>query len=377
MNEDIEKEIPAKPSPKILVVDDEAKNRELLAILLESEGYEVLHAASGLEALKSVADVPPDVILLDVMMPDMDGIEVCEKLKADNETLHIPVIMVTALIEREYRLKCIRAGARDFLNKPIDPQDVLLRVGNAVTSKKMHDELEENYLKLKRLEELRDTLTQMIVHDLKSPLTAVHGSLQLLDIHQPDLNDSAKCDLEQAYNGARRLIDMINNLLDISHLESGEMKLSKAECGIGDVVNKSVESIRYVIDDKEIKLNVAVIEKSLSLDSSLIRRVIDNYISNAIKFSPQGGNVNICSCESDGFIRIEVIDEGPGLDPKYHHVIFDKFKQAELRLEGEGRSVGLGLAFCKLAVEAHGGEVGIESEPGKGSTFWFTLPVSE
>lgn len=373
MDKDLEQ--PTVRKGKILVVDDEAKNREILAIMLESEGYEVFQAASGRETLKMVEENPPDAILLDLVMPDMTGIEVCRQLKSNPATFPIPILIITIVIEREDRLSCIEAGARDFLNKPIDQQDVFLRVKNAVDSKKLHDDMEASYLKLQELEQLRDSLTQMIVHDLKSPLTSIHGYLQLLEIHQQEMNENAKTDFNMAFTSTLRLIDMINDLLDLTHLESGKLKLNKCEFDIRETVRNATESMRFMIDEKEIELNLKVNSTNLFYDTKLIRRVLDNYMSNALKFSPQSGRITIKSHEINGFIRIEVIDEGPGLAPELYEMIFDKFKQAEMRVSGAGQSLGLGLAFCKLAVKAHGGDVGVDSTEGKGSTFWFSLPT--
>ena len=221
---------------RILVVDDEMRNRKLLRDLLETNGYSVVEAEDGIDALNKASSGPCDVILLDVMMPRMDGLEACRKLKANPETAHIPVLMVTALDERERRHQGIDAGANDYLAKPIDRRDVLLRVRNAVYAKHLRDKVQQDFAKLRKLETLRDNLTHMIVHDMKSPLLAITGSLELI---RQDLEGKDLSTLELWRIGmvaVQELSAMCNSLLDVSRLEAGQMPVKRESCDLIPII---------------------------------------------------------------------------------------------------------------------------------------------
>ena len=201
----------------VLVVDDEEINRKILRALLESHGHSVLEAVNGGEALQRIAALLPDVILLDIMMPIMDGFETCRKLKGDPITAPIPVLLVTSLTDRNDRLKGIEAGANDFLNKPIDAEDVILRVRNALFVKHLYDEIQDNYKKLKELEELKDNLNLMIVHDLRQPITALSLQMQLLLMQDDNVRIGDKREIiEQASSATNILIEMVSSLLDVT-----------------------------------------------------------------------------------------------------------------------------------------------------------------
>src|ERR1035437_8797883 len=165
---------------RILVADDEAKNRKLFRDILETQGHQVTLAEDGQQALEKALANPPDVILLDVMMPKLNGYEVCAQLRKDSRTAQLPILMITALKDRNDRLKGIHAGANDFLTKPVDAAEIRLRVKNAVFAKHLYDKVQDDYARLKELETLRDNLTHMIVHDMRTPLTVVSGSYEIL-----------------------------------------------------------------------------------------------------------------------------------------------------------------------------------------------------
>jgi two-component system sensor histidine kinase/response regulator len=359
----------------ILVVDDEEINRDILRALIESHGYTVIEAVNGEEALRRIAEASPDVILLDIMMPIMDGFETCRKLKSDPVTAPIPVLLVTSLTDRSDRLKGIEAGANDFLNKPIDAEDVLLRVRNALFAKRLYDEIQENYRKLKELEGLKDNLILMIVHDLRQPITALSLSMQLLMMQDDNalLGDKKEI-IEQAFSATNTLIEMVSSLLDVNKLEDGKMKLNMSSCDLKDLTEETVGKLGPLKADRNISVQSTIDNVGVICDVELIRRVISNLTGNALKFTPRNGEIRIIIQSEDSRIKIAVSDNGIGIPKEFHKRIFEKFGQVQTRKEGKKYSTGLGLTFCKLAVEAHGGEIGVQSEPGKGSTFWFILP---
>ena len=361
----------------VLVVDDEAPNRLLLRDLLESRGHRVTEAASGEQALAQVAEELPDVVLLDVMMPGLDGFKVCRRLKENPGTAQSPVLMVTSLADRENRLRGIEAGANDFLNKPIDGRDVVLRTRNAVHTKKLYDQLQDRNDQLRELESMRDSLVHMIVHDMRSPLTAMQGFLELLEMMDGDgLSDNGAGFLRQARDSTDNLIDMVSSLLDVNKMESGEMPLSPEECDLAALAREATSKLSSLKGARVLSVHAPEEAEIVKCDPGLILRVIQNLLGNALKFTPDGGSVQAAIRPGEESVRVVVQDTGPGVPPEYHEKIFEKFGQVEMREQKQKHSTGLGLTFCKLAVEAHGGQIGVDSEVDKGSTFWFELPLT-
>jgi len=376
----------------ILVVDDEPRNRELLHDLLAVNGYDVIDAENGIAALKAVDSQEFDVILLDVKMPGLDGLEVCRRLKANQATAPIPVFMVTALTDREQRDLGIEAGANDYLTKPIDRRDVLLRVRNAVYAKRLYDKVQQDLTKLQELEVLQDNLTHMIVHDMRSPLMAISWAYDLIMKEQNLLSETQQEFLTMSQNACCELIEMVNSLLDISRMETGKMPLNRTSCDLLDVARKAAESVAVLVLHKKLIILVDGTAGTVSADRDIMYRTFVNLLGNAIKFSPENSTIRVDVSSSDESVRVMVTDQGCGIPPEYHKKIFDKFGQVSANKDEQHHSSGLGLTFCKLAVEAHGGLIGVESpltsspsltdsdvaggrvEVGLGSEFWFTIP---
>lgn len=365
-------QIVARTGGRIMVVDDEEKSRQLLADLLSAEGYTVQTAADGMEALPLVTGFKPETILLDVMMPKLDGVEVCRRLKADPVTASIPILLVTALHERADRLKGIQAGANDFLSKPIDAEEIRLRVKNAVHAKCLYDKVQDDYARLRELETLRDNLTNMIVHDMRAQLMVIQYSFEALLTAKKRFSPGERARMGQ--NACRNLIEMVTSLLDVSRMEAGQMPLNRVPCDIREIAHKAAEAVDVLAREKALTLSVPGDSAGGVVDRDIIHRVFVNLLWNAIKFSPKGGTIGIEISSAGETVRVAVTDQGPGIPPEYHRRIFEKFGQVESREEHKKYSTGLGLTFCKLAVEAHGGEIGVASQAGRGSTFTFSLP---
>jgi signal transduction histidine kinase len=319
---------------------------------------------------------PPDTILLDVMMPKLDGYEVCRRLRQNPRTAHVPVLLVTALTERTDRLTGIRAGANDFLTKPIDAEDLRLRVRNAVSAKGLYDRVQENYRRLQQLEELRDGLTHMIVHDIRSPLMVAQWAFELV-LGQPGALDATQKEyLTHGSKACEQMIQMVNSLLDVSRMEAGQMPLHREPCDLRELARRAAESVAVLAVDKGLSTEVSGESVSCPADRDLLHRVLVNLLGNAIQHSPRARNVRVGVSAANGVARVTVRDEGEGIPPEYHQRIFEKFGQVEARKERKKYSSGLGLTFCKLAVEAHGGRIGVESEVEQGSLFWFEVPLT-
>jgi two-component system sensor histidine kinase/response regulator len=361
---------------RVLVVDDQDANRSLLRDLLEAQGHEVIEAIDGAEALQRVATTAPDVILLDIGMPGMDGFEVCRRIKAEPATASIPVLLLTALSQRDQRLLGIGAGANDYITKPIDKSDLALRVRNAVRMHQLYVEVEQQYRRLERLELLRDSLVHMIVHDLRSPLAGIRAYLDLLKLDGAGrLNQDMTESIDEARKVAVQMTEMVSDLLDVSRLEVGKMPLELALADVGAVATEAVSGIGAAAKRVILHLEQPAERLRALCDAGVVRRVIANLVGNAIKFTQASGRIRLVVQGDDRQVKVSVSDTGPGIPPEYQEKIFDKYGQVEAARHGAKHSSGLGLTFCKFAVEAHGGRIGVDSVVGEGSTFWFLLPV--
>ena len=363
----------------VLVVDDDAANREVLSRRLTRQGHGVMTASSGSDALERVRQAAFDLVLLDIMMPDMDGYEVLRHLKADDRLQHIPVIMISALSEVQSVVRCIEAGAEDYLTKPFNPTLLKARVGASLGRKRGRDretvlfeQLQKNYKRLQEVEKLRDDMRNMIVHDLRTPLTAVIVGVEMLEKHG-GLNETQHEMMVIAAGGGKTLLRMINDLLDVEKMESGATQLQYEELSADALVAGAVGQVVSLAEEGKTAL-VTEIASGLPPfrgDANLLSRTLVNLIANAIKFTP-AGTVTIAASEQTGNIRFAVGDTGDGIPSEAFERIFEKFGQLDSHKKV---GTGLGLAFCKLAVEAHGGHIEVESTPGVGSLFSFTIPL--
>lgn len=367
---------PAEPAVtgRVLIVDDQEPNRLLLTEILRPSGHQTDVAANGPEALAKVAEWEPDLVLLDVHMPGMDGFEVCRSLRASPDTASLPIILVTSLHHREHRLMGIAAGANDYLTKPIDRTDLLLRVRNALHMRRLHQEVAAQYRSLRRLEEQRDSLVHMIVHDLRSPLMGITAYLEFAEAELARLGgQEVLSDLRGARENAQVLAEMVDDMLDVSRFEAGAMPLAPVPVDLVAVVRDAIAAIRWTTGGVAIEVQAAAAVPAFA-DEPVIRRVVANLVGNAAKFTPPTETVRVELTTGPRGPMVRVIDRGPGIPPEFHGRIFEKFGQLEGGTRMPGRSAGLGLTFCRLAVEAHGGRIGLESAIGEGSTFWFELP---
>ncbi len=382
--------MPKTIKPKILIVDDELKNTKLLKGMLLSENYDIYENHSGEQCLDTVRAINPDLILLDVMMPGINGFDVCQTLKQAEETKIIPIVMVTALSENEHRIEALSAGADDFLSKPVDRSELVVRVKSLLRMKNYHDELlarnreiAEQNKQLRGLEKIKEGLVHMIIHDLNNPLMSIIGNLDLILLKGPPLSQEQLGSMTACLSHCGELKNMILSLLEIHKLEEGNLKLDIEKTDISELIKEVVGQSDFIAKQNQVLLFANGIENPclIDFDKNLIRRVLANLLSNAIRHTPAGGRVEVKTdfLNTQKEIKLRVIDTGYGLAPEYHQRVFNKFEQVRLKRNGVTvGSSGIGLAFCKMAVEAHAGKIWVESEgEGKGATFQFTLPVKQ
>jgi two-component system sensor histidine kinase/response regulator len=363
----------------LLVVDDDASNREVLSRRLKRQGHDVHTVSNGLDALQQMRELPFDLVLLDIMMPDMDGYEVLRQIKSDDRLRHIPVIMISALNEVESVVRCIEAGAEDYLAKPFNPTLLKARIGVSLEKKRGRDresalfeQLQRNYKRLQEVEQLRDDMRNMIVHDLRTPLTAVIVGVEMLEKYGA-LNVTQREMMTVAAGGGKTLLGLINDLLDVEKMETGSASLQYDSLSADALVRNAIAQLVTLADMEQTTLvmDVAADLPLFAGDENKLGRTLVNLIANAIKFT-HAGTVTIAASSDAETIRFAVRDTGPGIPSEAFERIFEKFGQ----LHSNARvGTGLGLAFCKLAVEAHGGHIDVESILGAGSTFSFTIPL--
>ena len=363
--------------PSILIVDDTAANLVLISGMLRDRGYEPRPVLSGRLALVAARAEPPDLILLDVLMPEMSGWDVCVELKADPALQDIPVIFITALGETTEKVRAFALGAVDYVTKPFQVEEVCARVATHLELRRQKIALRQANDEFRELEKLRDNLVHMIVHDLRSPLTIIFSGLELakMDLLPPV---AAEC-VGEALKSTRMLIEMVSTLLDVSKLEARQMTLELSTVDLPTLIGELFQEFKPLLGRRRISLTASGAVTSLVGDASLLRRVIQNLIGNALKFTDKDDGIIEISVTfaAEGRLRVAVGDNGPGIPAEYGKKVFEKFGQVAGHKQGQARSSGLGLTFCKLAVEAHGGQIGLESAVGKGSTFWFELPRSQ
>lgn len=368
---------------RILLVDDDDRNLRLLRRILEVEGYETTSANHGELGLELLHHERPDLVLLDVMMPGLDGHTVCRRIKAHPDTASTPVLFVTALHDDAQQVQCLDVGGDDFVTKPVDPAVLLARVRTHLRIKHLHDrvaqsrdELRGKNQRLEALERMRDDLMHMLVHDLKSPIAALDLSLQLLDERHADAGDADRPTLDNLRDCAIRLEMIVRNILDVAKIEEAKLTPRLAPTSLHRLLDDSLRPVRVLAahDQQRVVTHLADDLPWFPLDADLIGRVLENLVSNALKSSDEGDVIEVAVClDPDGRLLVTVKDRGPGIPDELRCAIFEKFRGADDRQRSSNH--GLGLTFCKLAVEAHGGAITVRPRDGGGSVFEFHLPA--
>jgi len=401
-----------KPSPKILVVDDVYENVELLEAYLSQAGYQVAKAYDGEEALLQVERDPPDLILLDIMMPRLNGYEVCRRLKSEKRTAFIPIVMITALREREERIRGIEAGADEFLIKPFNKQELMARVRSLLRMKALHDqveaanrfleqkvaerteELQRALEELKTLDRLKTQFVSNISHELRTPLTPIKGYLgAMLQGSLGPLSPAQQRGLEAIQESVERLHKLIDDLLGYVRMESGQVKLTRRPVDPLALLRRAWEKALPLArsNDQTLSLSAPEALPWVLADPEELLRALHHLLENAVKFTPPGGRITVAArvqgprpkgepdpqpLEAD-FVEISVSDTGIGIPEDQLDRIFDRFYQLDGSTTRERGGIGIGLTIVKQIIEAHGSPIQVESRPGQGSTFRFFLPLAK
>jgi len=360
---------------RILAVDDTPDNLILVQTILESEGFEMDLVADGLSALQQITQSPPDLILLDVMMPGIDGYEVTRRIRSNTELPYIPILLITAFTESSV-VEGLDAGADDFIRKPFDTDELLARVRSLLRLKHSLDEQQ-------KMARQREDFVSRMTHDLRTPLVA---SDRMLNLFQQEIFCKISPEMKQAIavmiRSNHNLTQMVNNLLEVYRIEAGKKTLNSEICNLPEMLTEVVEELNPIANDKglTLKVDTSALEK-LSENTGVItgdrlelRRVFSNLIGNAIKFTDTGGiETRIFESAPDNdknLVTIEIEDTGYGIAAEDQATIFERFRQGRNKRAGSG----LGLHLSRLIAEAHGGTIELFSEVGKGSVFTLRLP---
>lgn len=357
---------------KILIIDDQVDNFEIMEAFLTKDAYQLYYASSGMKAFALLKTVEPDVILLDIMMPEMDGTEVCQRLKSNDTYKSIPIIMVTALNTKEDLAHALDQGANDFVTKPINSLELRSRLRAHLRTKSEHDELK----KLLKLREealtLREDLSNMIIHDLRNPLATIVLAAGIVQRYMDRLDQRPLVmkKVAQILESGHKLEEMIDGLLLVAKLESGKILFNAIPTDLHELGLGAIQDFELVANSREIQLigDLPDPYQTVLTDATILRRVIDNLLSNALKFSPEGSQVTL-SLEylSENHFRVQVIDMGEGINKIVKEKIFEKFEIGSLKKNTS--QTGLGLAFCKIAIESQGGTLAIADNHPQGSIF--------
>ncbi len=364
---------------KILIVDDTPANIDVLFQTLEPEGYKLFVASSGQGALDLVTQALPDLILLDIMLPGIDGYETCRRLKSDPDTAVIPIIFITAKTETEDIVKGFSVGGIDYIAKPFRHEEVCARIRTHLKLQHLVHQLETQNNNLRELNELKNKFLGMASHDLRNPLSTIRGFSKILAERGDKLSEASRAQFTQTiHKVSNNMLELISDLLDVSVIESGNLSLHTKQDSINRLAEEYIKTYEIFAKDKSITLvHDLKLVPEFDFDANRLGQVIDNLLSNAIKFSDPETQIEISLNQVNGHAVFSVQDQGPGLSEEDQEKLFIHFQKLSAQPTGGESSSGLGLAIAKKMVEAHGGTLKVESRLGEGSTFGFRIPLDK
>jgi signal transduction histidine kinase len=367
----------------ILIVDDDRVNLELMSSLLTLSHYSVRCAQGGAAGLAAAFEDAPDLILSDVVMPDIDGFELVRQLKASEATRAVPVVLVTSLNARAERLRGLAAGADDFLTRPVDTSELEARVRSLLRSKSLYDQLQTTNLELEQAVRARDEFLSVASHELRTPVAGVKAAAQLLVRLQNrgTLNaENLKSSLQELERSACRLAQLTEDLLDVTRLQDGRLPLRPTDVDLSDLVRRTVHVYRtQLAPTHAIDLELSDKPCTLVADPGRIEQVVTNLLENAVKYSPAGGIVRVTVRPAAGGCLVEISDCGVGLPSGASELIFEPFGRVQNTTTRHLPGLGLGLYICRQIADAHAGRIWADS-PGENQGaimhLWLPVPIT-
>ena len=364
---------------RILIVDDDRLNIRILAGILRAEGYLLSDANSGEHALEVYPTFRPDLVLLDVVMPGIDGFETCRRLKRDYGEKSAPVIFITAKSDTDAVVEGLGAGGVDYLPKPFKPKEVLARIRSHLQNQLLAEQQQLLVEQLSKANASKNRFLGMAAHDLRNPLASIRGLAEFLRDGAVGQLTPDQLDLVQTiHQASQQMLELVNELLDVATIEAGELKLAREACNLVDLVTKCVALINMEAAKKgtAVRFDPPASALTLLLDAAKMKQVVDNLLSNAVKYSPPGAVVTaLVTRTADGGCVLAVRDQGPGIPENERDKLFKDFGTLSVKPTGGEKSTGLGLAICRKIVEAHQGTITAENLPDRGCEFRVALPV--
>lgn len=361
--------------PHVLVVDDEEFNRRLIHRIL-SQFCKITETDSGLTALECVQEHQFDLIVLDIMMPGMHGIDVLSEIRKHTSSTELPVILVSALTENDDIVRGLKTGANDYIPKPIDAEIVQARVITQLQLKAAFDIQKRAYIELKKADVLKFKLLSIASHDLKSPLSNIFMAETLLR----QLTDSEDATIVSVLDTVKMTVKAMNNIivefLDMAALQSGKIDIHIEDVNLKNVVGNVVKQFAIQAEEKGSQIEIVEMSGIVLADQKRLVQILSNLISNALKYSPPNSQIRLNAVGDEGSIIIEVIDQGPGIPADEKDLLFTEFGKLSPRPTGQESSTGLGLWIVKQMVEAMDGQVGVDCPDDGGSIFWVRLPAA-
>ncbi len=357
--------------PKILVVDDMKENVDMLNQYFQMKGFQTILAYGGKEAIEKAEQESPDLILLDVIMPDVDGFQVCETLKKKRTHFKdIPIVLVTARDDLDSKIKGLEMGADDYVTKPFEIRELEARVNSAVRLKKAHDELKE-------LNEMKNQFLGIASHDLKGPIARIEQAAELILKNRGDLKTEQLQQLARIKKEARDIFSLISDLLNIVKIDAGKLGLDTKEVDFEILIDELLRMNFMAAESKKLKVETVIetgIPKIIA-DPMRLLEVLENLVSNAMKFSHSGGAITVGLRKVDNGLELTVADQGVGIPEAELQHVFDRFVKLSPKPTAGEKGTGLGLSICKQIVELHKGKISLKSKVGKGTTVTVFLPV--
>jgi signal transduction histidine kinase len=376
--------IPAEsPSPsvlrgrRILVVDDDRLNRRLVAAILRPEGCEVIEADTAEKGLELYALAPSDLVLLDVMLPGLNGFDACRELRSRYGDSAAPVIFITAKAESDDVVEGLAAGGVDYLPKPIRAKEALARIRTHLQIRQLLAEQKLLVAELSKANAAKNKFLGMAAHDLRNPLASIRGLAEFLREGVVGQLTPDQLDLvETIHTASQQMLVLVNELLDVATIEAGELKISLEMADLAEIVEKAVYLANIEATAKQTKIEILPHDRPPPhrLDPNKIRQVVNNLLSNAVKFSPPGSTITVEVETVAGAIVVAVRDQGPGIPEAERGKLFKDFSRTSVRPTGGEKSTGLGLAICRKIVDGHHGTITAENLPERGCVFRVTLP---
>ncbi len=370
-------------TPMVLIVDDIAENIKVSGNILAGCGIEIAAATNGPDALKIAASDRPDLILLDIQMPDMNGFEVCRKLKENEETKNIAVMFLTAHGEIEEVVKGFEAGAVDYIAKPFRAQELISRVFNhlqlAYSRSEIlvkNAELDERNRQLWETIASKDKFFSIVSHDLKNTFSSIVNFTGYLKNNFKNLDvNELESSLANINQSSSQVYELVDNLLNWALSQTGRIEFTPEAIDLNGIINETVKNSAAAAENKKINIITNLEGEFIAYaDGNMIRTILRNLLSNAFKFSHAGGGVEICAKRAMEGIEISVRDEGAGIKSEYMKDLFKIDSNVKTSGTQNEKGSGLGLILCREFVEINGGKISVESEFGRGSRFVFTVP---